>query len=166
MTEQEKNDFRSLCDYIKKNILMYGDDKAFPKSMAIRLKGIAYGQHIINGKTEEKRIIYPYNVILATVIMNKGKMLYGIGATQFKNEQHLVNYIAKIIELNINDTVDMINRRRKTKEQAKDIKKDVSTHNIEHRYIQKSRIIEEKEHSEDKNIDDEYSMDKILAGLW
>lgn len=100
MSKKQKEEFVELCDYIKNNILQYGDNLAFPKQMALRLKGMAAGKHIAR---KDDRMLYTYKMILFAFKKEERNLLNYIAKTTFKNEQHKINGICLIAERNLND---------------------------------------------------------------
>lgn len=100
MSKKQKEEFVELCDYIKNNILQYGDSLAFPKQMALRLKGMAVGKHIAK---KDDKMLYTYKMILFAFKKEERNLLNYIAKTTFKNEQHKINGICLIAERNLND---------------------------------------------------------------
>lgn len=100
MSKKQKEEFVELCDYIKNNILQYGDNLAFPKQMALRLKGMAVGKHIAK---KDDKMLYTYKMILFAFKKEERNLLNYIAKTTFKNEQHKINGICLIVERNLND---------------------------------------------------------------
>lgn len=100
MSKKQKEEFVELCDYIKNNILQYGDNLAFPKQMALRLKGMAVGKHIAK---KDDKMLYTYKMILFAFKKEERNLLNYIAKTTFKNEQHKINGICLIAERNLND---------------------------------------------------------------
>lgn len=100
MSKKQKEEFVELCDYIKNNILQYGDNLAFPKQMALRLKGMAVGKHIAK---KDDKMLYTYKMILFAFKKEERNLLNYIAKTAFKNEQHKINGICLIAERNLND---------------------------------------------------------------
>lgn len=110
MSEIDKEEFKILCDYIKKNILRYSDELGFPKTMALRLKGLACNTHV---QKKDSAMVYSYKIILLSTIQNKKSILYGLSHNDFKDETHKINYICKIIEKSLNDIKIKYNREIK-----------------------------------------------------
>lgn len=100
MSKKQKEEFDELCNYVKSNILQYGDDLAFPKQMALRLKGMAVGKHIAR---KEDKMLYTYKMILFAFKKEERNILNYIAKTTFKNEQHKINGVCLIAEKNLND---------------------------------------------------------------
>lgn len=100
MSKKQKEEFVELCDYIKNNILQYSDNLAFPKQMALRLKGMAVGKHIAK---KDDKMLYTYKMILFAFKKEERNLLNYIAKTAFKNEQHKINGICLIAERNLND---------------------------------------------------------------
>ena len=112
--KQEK--WLELCEYVKKEILGYGDEMKFPKPLALRLKGLSKGQFVAN-KNIKPMANYSFEDILLTFKINKLDILMAIGdKNKFKDEEHRINYFMVIIEKKLNDTV--LKRKKIEKEKA------------------------------------------------
>lgn len=119
--EENNQQWKDLCAYIKKNILRYDDKKIFPKAMALRLKGLAQGKEYPN-KTFTQ--IYTYDFIKKAFVFFEPMILEIVDRTVIKNEQHLVNLIMKVAQDNFNDFVDRYNKSIKRQRDME--KKDMS----------------------------------------
>lgn len=161
MKKQELEDFRKLCDYIKKEILNYGDDKSFPSFMAQRLKALSCGVYLLKGKESDYKTIYSYKVILVAFVMYKREIDEALFSQHFKNEQHKINYIMKIVERNMNNVVDMIKNRANSKEKLeKSISKDIEEQNS----FSKTNYISKTVFNDDKENDNMLS--ELIEELW
>jgi len=126
MAKSKKNeDWISLCEYVKKEIMGYSDELKFPRFIALRLRGLGEGKFIAN-KKQEPLANYDYKTILYTFKICKYDILNGFknNNTKFTNEEHKFNYAMVIIEKNINDMVIRLQNAKKAKEKAETINLD------------------------------------------
>lgn len=133
--EEEKAQWKELCSYVKKNILRYDDSKTFPKSMALRLKGLAQGRDYPD-KAYAK--IYTYDFLKKVFICLQPTILEIVERTWIKDEEHLVNLIMKVTRNNFNDVIDRYNKevRRKREMDKIDLSQIVDTTKVN--YVRKS----------------------------
>lgn len=133
--EEEKTQWKELCSYVKKNILRYDDSKTFPKSMALRLKGLAQGRDYPD-KAYAK--IYTYDFLKKVFICLQPTILEIVERTWIKDEEHLVNLIMKVTRNNFNDVIDRYNKevRRKREMDKIDLSQIVDTTKVN--YVRKS----------------------------
>lgn len=125
---RKDQDFRDVCDYIKKEILQYTDDMKFPKYMVMRIKGLADGKFFANKKTKPEAS-YDYKTILYTFQICKAKILTAIDRKgDFNNEKHKLDYILVIIESEINDVHMRIKRVKKNVKKVEKMEVDNFTH--------------------------------------
>ena len=82
MSEEEKRDWNELCVFVKKEILKYGDDTKFPRFLALRLKGLANGQYIVNNN-QKLQGKYTFYEIKITFMYCKQDILYGFSKNVF-----------------------------------------------------------------------------------
>lgn len=109
MTQEEKDSFDKLYQYIKEEIFEY-KEQSLPKYMVLRIKGLAEGKFIANNNVKSMGK-YTYQQILFTFKINKLKIKEIINSSNFKNEQHRFNTIMLIIEKDINDVVARLNQK-------------------------------------------------------
>lgn len=102
MSKAEIEEWDKLYQYIKKNILKYDSSQNLPRTLVLRLKGLAYGKYIEN-KNIADQAQYSYKIVLYTFIMCKPKIDYILRTKNFDNEKHKFDYICKIIENNLNE---------------------------------------------------------------
>lgn len=114
-TNQEWEDWCTLYEYVKKEILKYDDNMKLPQFMVLRLRGLSKGQFMAN-KRQKPYAHYSYNVILLTFKACKQDILKYTSQKIFKDEQHKFNYIMVIIENNINDIVLRLKNRQRQQE--------------------------------------------------
>lgn len=119
MTQEEKDSFDELYQYIKKEIFEY-TDQSLPKYMILRLKGLSEGKFIAN-KYVKPMAKYEYKHILYTFKINKIKLIEIVRSSKFKDEQHKFNTIMLIVEKDINDVVSRLNQKVKSEEKIEKI---------------------------------------------
>lgn len=106
ITQQEKEDFNQVYEYLKNDILSYSSDMKLSRKMIQRIYGTAFGE-MYHNTNKEVPFIYSFKIILATFIFCKDKIRYCLETMRFKDEDHMVNTIFKIIDNNIN-TIKML----------------------------------------------------------
>lgn len=119
MTQQEKEDWDKLYQYIKTEIFEYVNEK-LPTYMVLRLKGLADGKFMAN-KYTKPMAKYEYQHILYTFKINKIKLKEIVKSSKYKNEQHRFNTIMLIVEKDINDVVERLNQNTKSEEKLEKI---------------------------------------------
>ena len=102
MTIQDKKDFNELYEYVKHNVMGYGDNFALDKQTVLRLRGLRYGKLYDNTKSNDVTN-YPFSVVLYTFKACAPKIQKALNTKHFDSDQHKFNYIAKIVEDNLND---------------------------------------------------------------
>ena len=112
MTEQEKEEWNALGLYVKKEILKYGDDKKFPKMLALRLKGLHEGKFCANNNTKP-HADYSFGLILTTFKYCKFDISKAMNSNIFKDESHMINYIMLLVESNINTVYDKLETKKR-----------------------------------------------------
>jgi len=119
MTQEEKENFDELYQYVKKEIFEY-TDQSLPKYMILRLKGLAEGKFMANNNIKSISK-YDYRHILYTFKINKMRIKEIVKSSNFKNEQHRFNTIMLIIEKEINDVVNRLKQKVKSEEKIEKI---------------------------------------------
>jgi predicted CDP-diglyceride synthetase/phosphatidate cytidylyltransferase len=119
MTQQEKEDWDELYQYIKKDIFEYST-QSLPKYMILRLKGLTEGKFIANNNTQSMAK-YEYKHILYTFKINKVKIKEIIKSPKFENEQHKFNTIMLLIEKEINDVVYRLTQKANSEKKIENI---------------------------------------------
>ena len=136
--EQNRKEWKELCEYVKTYILKYDNQKVFPKIMALRLKGLACNQEYPNNKFQQ---VHTYSFLLKVFKALKPCIEEVIEKVEIKNEEHLVNLIMKIIWSNFNDIVESYRKKkRREKEMEKRNMTDVLT-NTQTNYIIKEHKV-------------------------
>lgn len=127
MNEEEKRQWADLYQYVKKEILMYDQNQSLPSNLVLRLKGLSKGKLMANNATNNNAD-YSYEIILYTFKICKSKIRSAVENKTFNGEMNKFNYIAKIIENNINDVYQRVTNAKKTQDKIQSI----SAENIYH----------------------------------
>lgn len=161
MTEQEKQDWDKLYQYVKTEILNYTDDMALPKHIVLRLRGLSNGQYIANNKCK-KNAKYPYSTILLTFKFCKSNIIKALEQKQFKNEQNKFNYIMAIIENNINDVAMRLKNKEKaeieSERQIQKVQVDIS--------FMTNHTKEQNNIALNKNENENSNFDNLVGDMW
>lgn len=126
MTEQEKQDWDELYQYVKLNVFNYDKNQSLPSNIVLALKGLQTGKAIENKKIKDTAH-YPFKIILLSFKLNKNKIDYVIKTKDFKSEQSKFAYIKKIVEGDLNN----LYIRVKESEKAKDRIEGIDLFNLE-----------------------------------
>ena len=141
MSEEEKKDWEELCVYVKKEILKYGDDTKFPRFLALRLKGLANGQYIVNNN-QKLQGKYTFYEIKITFMYCKQDILYGFGKNVFEDEKHKISYMMKIVESSLNTIRERLRSKQRQEERIASI--EVNTGEEIAEYKKKSKEVKNK----------------------
>lgn len=141
MSEQEKQDWNELCEYVKKEILKYGDDTKFPRFLALRLKGLANGQYIVNNN-QKLQGKYTFYEIKITFMYCKQDILYGFSKNVFEDENHKISYMMKIIENSLNTIRERLRSKQRQEERIAFI--EINTEEEIAEYKKKSKEVKNK----------------------
>lgn len=120
MTEKEKQDWESLYNYVKSNLLGYDENQALSSTMVLRLKGLLTNKFIEN-KNIEDGANYSYETILNTFKFCKFDIDKALRTSRFVDEQHKFNYILKIVEKNINTVYMKMKNVEKSQEKIEEV---------------------------------------------
>jgi hypothetical protein len=123
LTQQEKQEWDELYQYVKKDILQYDKSQSIPPMLVLRLKGLSTGKFIENTSIQNKAN-YTYKIILYTFQIQKQAILSAISKKEFKNEANKFNYICKIVENNLNDVYNRVLSAEKAKVKTEETKTD------------------------------------------
>ena len=91
MTSIEKEQWDKLYQYVKKEILLYGDSQSIPSNLILRLKGLTKGKYMENRNTEDKAD-YSYEIILYTFQICKPSIMSALASRTFDSESYKFNY--------------------------------------------------------------------------
>jgi hypothetical protein len=119
MSKEDLQDWESLYEYVKQ-LMNYDENQALSKYMILRLKGLLTSKFIEN-KNIKDNSNYSYKVILATFKYCSPSILNALRVNNFKDENHKINYILKIVERNINDVYLKIRNSERAKEEARSV---------------------------------------------
>lgn len=132
MDEQEIKDFDELYQYIRGDLLKYGN-LPLSKNAVLRIKGLREGKQFAN-KNSKSFGEYQYREILITAKICRAKLeSYLSNEYKFKDENHKINGIFYIIEGEINNVVLKL-RKEKLKEKKID-NVDLEEYNVS--YVQR-----------------------------
>ena len=101
MSKQDKEDWESLYNYVRHNVLGYDENQSLSRNMVLRLKGLSSNKFIENNKIDDTAN-YPYKTILNTFKFCMSDIQRGLRSNSFRDENHKFNYILKIVESNLN----------------------------------------------------------------
>jgi len=118
LTKEEKKEWEDLYEYVKIEVLGY-NDKILPRNFILRLKGLASGKFMANKKIKANAS-YSYKEILLTFKLSNAKIQDYLSRNNgsFSDESHKFNGIMVIVESEINNTVDIINRKKQAVEKV------------------------------------------------
>ena len=126
MSEQEKQRWDELYQYVKKEVLHYDANQALSRTAVLRLKGLRTSRFMENNNVESMSN-YSYEVILNTFKACYVSIQNALHCKEFQDDSHKLNYILKIVEPKINS----VYKRMKDSELAKQKQQAMSdTHNV------------------------------------
>ena len=120
MSKEEKEQWEELCVYVKKEILKYGDDTKFPRFLALRLKGLANGQYIVNNN-QNLQGKFTFYELKITFMYCKQDILYGFSKNVFEDEKHKISYMMKIVESSLNTIRERFRSKQRQEERIASI---------------------------------------------
>ena len=120
MSDQEKKDWNELYSYIHDVIMGYDEKTALDRYFVLRLKGLKEGKFIANNKTKLYGE-YTFQEILATFMYCKSEIVKGLTFNDFKDNQHKINYIMFLVELQLNMIRERIRNKPKEEKQIEQI---------------------------------------------
>ena len=126
LTAQEKEDWENLYMYVK-NLLNYDENQSLPRGVVLRLKGLSNNKFMANNNIKDSAN-YSYKTILNTFKFCSPQIQKALRTNNFKDEQHKVNYILKIVEPNINNVYIRMKNSERAKEEAKNTVVENYTH--------------------------------------
>jgi hypothetical protein len=150
MTDEEKIQWKELCEWMEINIFNYDiRTQHLQKKAVLILKGLQSGQNVANNNCE-KFGDYPFNVILMTFKANKTKIQNAIRNKDFEDESNKMSYVCAIVRDKINDMYSRYLNAQKTQEKVESVDTSIMTH----------------EGAEYKTNNTERKINKRLEGLW
>lgn len=142
MTKEEKKELNDLLNYVKINILGYGEDKKLPPLLKKKINELALNNN--------KEFIYTYKMILYSFMINKSKIDYAFSTKTFENERHKINYMMVIVSNSMNyikAKVDSLQRENDKNKMSLDIAQYLNDNNVllgSGRYVRKSEELNSK----------------------
>ena len=118
MSPEEKKEWDELYEYVRTNIMKYDKSQSLSRSMVARLKGLMCGKYMVNYKTPDNAS-YSYKTLLNTFKFCSLDIQRALSNSNFKDENHKFNYIAKIVEQSINTVYVKEKQAERAKEEAK-----------------------------------------------
>lgn len=119
MTKEEKEQWDELYSYVK-GLMGYDEKTALDRYFVLRLKGLKEGKFIANNKTKLYGE-YTFQEILATFMYCKSEIVKGLTFNDFKDNQHKINYIMFLVELQLNMIRERIRSKAKEEKQIEQI---------------------------------------------
>ena len=102
----EKDEWKQLCDYIKRDILNYDDSMFLPEYLLKRLRGMAVGKFMATDKSTQK---YSYSAILFAFVLSKAVILNTIKTKHFSSEEDKFSYMLAIVSRELNEVQMRLN---------------------------------------------------------
>ena len=120
MSAEEKEQFNELYSYVHDVIMGYDEKTALDRYFVLRLKGLKEGKFIANNKT---KLYGEYTIqeILATFMYCKNEIVKGLTFNDFKDNQHKINYIMFLVELQLNMIRERIRNKAKEEKQIEQV---------------------------------------------
>lgn len=137
MTYEENQEWEELYEYVKTNILRYDKEQLLPNNITVRLLGLSRGKHMANNQSKNNAN-YSYKTILNTFKYCSQDIQKGLRTNKFNDEQHKFNYVAKVIENNINNVYLRMRNAEKAKEEARNTTIDFVS-NVSAEYQKKTK---------------------------
>lgn len=120
MSYEEQQEWDELYEYVRTNIMGYSKDQSLSKQMVARLQGLMKGKYMVNNKTIDNAN-YSYETILNTYKFCLPDIRKALSYKSFDDEWIKFNYIAKIVENNINTVYVRIQNAQKAKEKTESL---------------------------------------------
>ena len=127
MSQQDKDDWIALYEYVRKNILNYDDNQSLSKTMVLRLKGLLHNKFMANNHIEDTAN-YSYLTVLNTFKFCFPEIQKALKSGSFSDENHKFNYILKIVEGKLNTVYLKMKDAEKVKEKIATMNMEVATH--------------------------------------
>lgn len=126
--KREDASWIELCEYVKKEILNYDDTMKFPKNLAIRMKGLKYGQYMANNNKNHEAMYDDYT-LLCTFKLCRSRIVNYIqnNAISIKDEEHRINIVMKIVESEVNDVHMRLQAAQQSKQKIQRVSFDTQT---------------------------------------
>lgn len=152
--QKDHSEYEAWCrlyDYVQMSLFGYPKETKLTKYTIGRLHGIRQGKFMGN-KKKKTYANYPYEVILNTLMVNSQSIRDAFKRKGMKSEYNKTNYMAAVIENNINDMyLRMINLEQE-KQKSEQIDHSISTDSdLDGIYKKKNESMKSQKRTERKN---------------
>lgn len=124
MTDEEQKHLDDIYKYVKKDVMGYddkqslsNDEKKKIRNMVLRVKGLMKNKYIANNSIENTAN-YPYKVLSNTFKYCSMDIQNALRTVNFKDEDHKLNYVLKIVESNLNTVYMKMKKMEKSNKEA------------------------------------------------
>lgn len=139
MTPRDRKELDKLYQYVKTVVMGYDQNQSLPQIIVLRLKGLLYGMTFLNNDEEDKAN-YSYDLVLNTFKYCSPEIQRVISTKHFKNEIAKFNYIAAIVENNLNDVyIRMKNISHAKKQENYSVEKSMNEEVYVHNFVAPER---------------------------
>ena len=128
MSQQDKEDWESLYEYVRHNVLGYDENQSLSRPMVYRLKGLLNNKFMANNNIKDTAN-YSFRVVLNTFKFCMPDIKRGLQNNSFRDEGHKFNYVLKIVEANLNTVYLQMKNADKVKKEIEDKKIDIPINN-------------------------------------
>lgn len=125
MSEEEKKSWNELDWYVRSNIMGYDQNQGLSRTMALRLKGLRYGQYLANDN-HDRTSNYSFSTILNTFKACSIIIKRAMAKKTFKDDMAKFNYAMAIVDNNIAKIYEKEKYAKQAKEEME--KKEIETH--------------------------------------
>lgn len=135
--EQEDSDWDKVYKYFQHEILRQKSGNNLPQHAVERLLGLRVGRYKPNAtNTRTIKQGYSFPVILNTMKFSKREIDKAIKRVNFRDEEHEINYIMKIIQGHLPFIQAKMNRLEKQNQRIEKLRKEDSTtnHGVEYQH--------------------------------
>ena len=108
-TQKDIENWDKLYLYVKE-LFGYDEHMRLPKHFLLRIKGMSKGQYIVNNNTANKKE-YSFEVIRYAFMISSPDIKRALKNNKFKNEEHKINHVLKIVEKNLDDVNERVIKR-------------------------------------------------------
>lgn len=114
----ENSDWEKVYEYFKTDILNLPPGATLSEHTVSRLMGLRVGMYKPSMNTRITKHGYSFEVILLTLEFCHSAIVQAIKRTKFNNEQHMIDYIMKIVQNNINFVQKRVDQYYQQKERV------------------------------------------------
>ena len=127
LLQEDKKYWDEVYEYVRTNIMGYDENQSLSRSVVLRLKGLTSNKFIENNNTPDTAN-YSYQVVLNTFKFCYTDIQKALRNNSFRDENHKVNYILKIVESNLNTVYIRMKNVEKSKQKTETISMETATH--------------------------------------